>query len=70
MDAPQSYSAITHTERAKRQFALKSAIGSLRLSGMELEPEELEILNRFALGEIDLATMHAQMEALIDADLG
>jgi hypothetical protein len=69
MDAGQSNSAITPTERAKRQFALKSVIGSLRISGMELEPAEFEIVNRFARGETDLATMHAQMEALIEADL-
>jgi hypothetical protein len=36
---------------------------------MELEPAEFEIVNRVACGEIDLATMHAQMDALIEADL-
>jgi len=69
MDAGQSGSALTPAERAKRQLALESVIGSLRISGMELEPEELEIVNRFARGETDLATMHAQMETLIETDL-
>ena len=54
---------------ARRRLAVDSAIGSLRLSGMELEPDEREIVERHARGETDLATMHAKMDAYIEADL-
>jgi hypothetical protein len=48
---------------------VQSALGSLRIEGMELEPDEREILERHARGEIDLAAMHAEMDAYIEAHL-
>jgi antitoxin VbhA-like protein len=65
----QSVPALTPEEAAERQRAVRSAVGSLRIEGMELEPGELEILERHVRGEIDLDTMHAEMDAYIEADL-
>jgi len=67
--ATQPVLALTPEEAAERRRAVQSAIGSLRIEGMELEPEEREILERHARGEIDLATMHAQMDAYIETHL-
>jgi hypothetical protein len=60
---------LTPGEVAERRRAVQSAIGSLRIEGMEPDAEELEIVERFARGEIDLSTMHAQMNAYIEAHL-
>ena len=49
--------ALTAAELADRRLALESALGSLRIEGMELEPEGGEILDRFARGEISLPEM-------------
>lgn len=67
--ATQSVSVLTPDEVALRRRAVQSAIGSLRIEGMEPDAEELEIVDRFARGEVDLATMHAQMDAYIEAKL-
>jgi hypothetical protein len=67
--ATQNVTKLTAEEAASRRRAVDSAIGSLRIEGMEPDAEELKIVHRFASGEIDLATMHAQMEAYIEADL-
>jgi hypothetical protein len=48
---------------------VQSALGSLHIEGMEPDREELEIVDRFARGEIDLATMKAQMDADIETHL-
>ena len=58
--------ALTPEEAAERRRAVQSAIGSLRIEGMELEPGEREILERHVRGEIDLATMRAQMNAYVE----
>ena len=50
-------------ELDNRRLALESALGSLRIEGMELEPEEREILERFANGEISLAEMRNAVRA-------
>jgi hypothetical protein len=63
----QSVPALTPEEEAKRRRALESAMGSLRIEGMELESGEREILERHVRGEIDLATLHAQMDAYSEA---
>jgi Antitoxin VbhA len=55
--------ALIEAELADRRRAVDSALGSLRIEGMELEPEGREIMERFARGEIDLATMHAEVDA-------
>jgi hypothetical protein len=60
--------ALTPEEAAERRRAVQSAIGSLRIEGMELEPGEREILERHVRGEIDLATMRAQMNAYVEAN--
>jgi hypothetical protein len=59
---------LTPEEAAERRRAVQSAIGSLRIEGMELEPGEREILERHVRGEIDLATMRAQMNAYVEAN--
>jgi hypothetical protein len=39
--------------------ALESALGSLRIEGLELEPEERKIFDRYANGEISLPEMRS-----------
>jgi antitoxin VbhA-like protein len=67
--ATQSIVTLTPEDVADRTRAVRSAIGSLRIEGMEPDAQELEIVDRFARGEIDLAMMHAQMDAYIEAHL-
>ena len=67
--AIQNVAKLTAKEAALRRLAAEVAISSLRISGMELEPGEREIVERHARGETDLATMHAKMDAYIEADL-
>jgi len=67
--ATQNVTKLTADEAATRRLAVEGAIGSLRIEGMDPDARELEIVNQFACGEIDLATMHAQMEAYIETDL-
>lgn len=67
--ATQSVCVLTPEEAAERRRAVQSALGSLRIEGMELEPDEREILERHARGEIGLAAMHAEMDAYIEAHL-
>jgi hypothetical protein len=67
--ATQNVTKLTAEEAAERRLAVEGAIGSLRIEGMEPDARELEIVNQFARGEIDLATMHAQMDAYAKAAL-
>jgi hypothetical protein len=67
--ATQNVTKLTTEEAAERRLAVEGAIGSLRIEGMEPDTRELEIVSQFARGEIDLATMHTQMDAYIEADL-
>lgn len=46
-----------------RRLAVESALGSLRIEGMELEPEGREILERFANGELSLPEMRSAIRA-------
>jgi Antitoxin VbhA len=54
---------------AELRRAARSAIGSLRIEGIEPDLKELEIVERFARGEIDLEALEAEMDAYIEADL-
>jgi len=65
----QKMKKLTRRELAARRLAVESAIGSLRLSGIEVEAAEREIVERHARGETDLATMKAEMDAYIEANL-
>jgi len=48
----------------ERRCAVDSALlGSLRIEGMELEPERRDILERFARGEMSLAEMRNAIRA-------
>ena len=47
-----------------RRRAVDSALGSLRIEGMELKPEPRGGLERFSRGDIDLAEMHAELNYL------
>jgi hypothetical protein len=67
--ATQPVLTLSSAEADERRRAVQSALGSLRIEGMELEPDEREILERHARGEIDLAAMHAEMDAYIEAHL-
>jgi hypothetical protein len=55
--------ALTEADLADRRYALESALGSLRIEGMELEPEGREILERYAKGEMSLPEMRSAMRA-------
>ena len=55
--------ALTAAELENRRLALESALGSLRIEGMELEPEGREILDRFACGEMSLPEMRSAVRA-------
>ena len=46
-----------------RRLAVESALGSLHIEGMELEPEGREILERFANGEMSLPEMRSAIRA-------
>jgi Antitoxin VbhA len=50
-------------ELENRRLAVESALGSLRIEGMELEPEGREILDRFASGEMTLPEMRSAIRA-------
>jgi hypothetical protein len=50
-------------ELDNRRLAVESALGSLRIEGMEPEPEAREILDRFARGEMSLTEMRSAMRA-------
>jgi len=55
--------ALTEAELADRRLAMESALGSLRMEGMELEWEGRKILDRFARGEISLREMRNAIRA-------
>ena len=59
----QSKKTLTSAELTERRRALDSALGSLRIEGMELEPEGREILERFANGDMSLAEMRNAIRA-------
>jgi hypothetical protein len=61
--ARQPKAALTAAELENRRLALESALGSLRIEGMELDPEGREILVRFANGEMSLAEMRDAVRA-------
>jgi hypothetical protein len=66
--ATRNVTKLTAEKAAERRLAVEGAIGSLRIEGMEPDARELEIANQFVRGEIDLATIHAQMDALIESE--
>jgi len=67
--ATQNLTTLTPEEMEMRRLAVEGAIGSLRIEGMEPGSRELEIVNQFAHGDIDLSTMNAQLDACLEADL-
>jgi hypothetical protein len=52
----QSKKTLTSAELTERRRAIDSALGSLRIEGMELEPEGRAILERFAKGDMSIGT--------------
>jgi Antitoxin VbhA len=54
---------VNDIELENRRLAVESALGSLRIEGMELEPEGREILDRFANGEMSLLEMRSAIRA-------
>lgn len=50
-------------ELDNRRLAVESALGSLRIEGMERESEGREILDRFANGEMTLPEMRSAIRA-------
>jgi hypothetical protein len=59
----QSKQTLTPAELTERRRAVDSALGSLRIEGIELEPEGRDILERFACGEMSLAEMRNAIRA-------
>ena len=55
--------SVNEIELENRRLAVESALGSLRIEGMELEPEGREILKRFANGEMSLLEMRSTIRA-------
>jgi hypothetical protein len=54
---------VASVELDDRRLAVESALGSLRIEGMELEAEGREILERFANGEMSLPEMRSAIRA-------
>lgn len=54
---------LSKAELSERRDAVDNALGSLRIEGMELDPEPRAILERFARGETDLDEMGREMKA-------
>jgi hypothetical protein len=67
--ATQPVVHLTPEEAVHRRRAVASAVGSLRIEGMEPDEKELEIVERYASGTIGLGAMHAEMNAYIEAEL-
>jgi len=55
--------SVNEIELENRRLAAESALGSLRIEGMELEPEGREILERFVNGEMSLPEMRTAIRA-------
>lgn len=58
---------LTAEEAAERRRAIDSALGSMRIENMEPDVKVREIAERYVRGEIDLATMQAEMDECTDA---
>jgi hypothetical protein len=56
---------FTPDEQTERRRALDSAIASVRMEGMELDPEAREIIERHVRGEITLDEMNSQIDAFL-----
>ena len=54
---------LSESDLESRRLAVDSALGSLHIEGMELEPEGCEILERFANGEMTLPEMREAIRA-------
>ena len=59
----QSKKTLTPAELTERRRAVDSALGSLRIEGVKLEPEGREILERFANDAMSLAEMRNAIRA-------
>jgi hypothetical protein len=51
-------------ELDERRLAVENAIGTLRIEKLELEPQERQIFDRFAQGEISLEEMDSLVEQM------
>lgn len=51
-------------ELERRRYAVENAIGTLRIEGMEMPTDELDIMERYASGEIGLEQVREQLAAL------
>jgi len=51
-------------EMDERRLAVENAIGSLRIEKLELDPQERQIFDRFAQGEISLDEMDSLVEQM------
>jgi hypothetical protein len=54
---------LTEAKLRERRLAVESALGSMRIEGMEPEQEAREILERYANGEISLPEMRSAIRA-------
>ena len=61
---------ITEQERAKRHNEVQQALASVRLEGLEPGDEAQSIYQRYAVGELTLEQMGAEIEALHDREHG
>jgi hypothetical protein len=56
--------APSSEELDERRLAVENAIGTLRIEKLELEPQERQIFDRFAQGEISLDEMDSLVEQM------
>ncbi|MEO8726265.1 MAG: antitoxin VbhA family protein [Acidobacteriaceae bacterium] len=55
---------LTDVELAERRYAVQNTIGTLRIEGLEMPANELDILERYARGTIEVEQVRAEMAAL------
>jgi hypothetical protein len=54
---------LSASELDDRRFAVENAIGTLRIEGLELDPDPARIIEQYAQGDISLEEMSRQINA-------
>jgi hypothetical protein len=60
----------TKQELAERQDAVRQAVASVRLEGLEPSEEALSIFQRYASGELTIEEMGSEIDAMHDREYG
>jgi hypothetical protein len=56
---------LTPAEMERRRYAVESALGSLRIEGIELEGDARDAVEAFASGQIDLDDMSMRIRSYL-----